>query len=128
MKRTARCCFGALQIEVSGDPTVVLACHFIECQRRTGSVFGVSAYFLRRQIKIANTGRTYVRAGLGGRKARTLFCPDCGSTVFWEIDLFPDHLGVAVGAFAMSVVAVTNDRSWTLNGRRPVAWRGRGVS
>jgi hypothetical protein len=27
------------------------------------------------------------------------FCPTCGTTVFWEADLRPDHIGVAVGAF-----------------------------
>ena len=28
-----------------------------------------------------------------------IFCPTCGTTVFWEADLRPDHVGVAVGAF-----------------------------
>jgi hypothetical protein len=27
------------------------------------------------------------------------FCPECGSTVYWEISVAPDILGVAVGAF-----------------------------
>jgi hypothetical protein len=27
------------------------------------------------------------------------FCPECGSTVYWEIAEAPDFLGVAVGAF-----------------------------
>lgn len=28
------------------------------------------------------------------------FCPDCGSTVFWEPRRMPDMIAVAVGAFA----------------------------
>ena len=28
------------------------------------------------------------------------FCPDCGSTIFWEPSRKPDMIGVAVGAFA----------------------------
>jgi hypothetical protein len=27
------------------------------------------------------------------------FCPECGSTLYWEIDDAPDFLGVAVGGF-----------------------------
>jgi hypothetical protein len=27
------------------------------------------------------------------------FCPECGSTVYWDISIAPDFLGVAVGAF-----------------------------
>jgi hypothetical protein len=34
-----------LRVEVSADPDAVVACHCGECQRRTGSVFGVGAYF-----------------------------------------------------------------------------------
>jgi hypothetical protein len=33
------------------------------------------------------------------RLVRMHFCPTCGTTVFWEADLRPDHIGVAVGAF-----------------------------
>jgi hypothetical protein len=27
------------------------------------------------------------------------FCPECGSTVYWDIDAAPDMLGVGVGGF-----------------------------
>jgi hypothetical protein len=27
------------------------------------------------------------------------FCPECGSTVYWDISAAPDVIGVAVGAF-----------------------------
>jgi hypothetical protein len=28
------------------------------------------------------------------------FCPECGSTVYWDIAIAPDFLGVGVGSFA----------------------------
>ena len=102
MTRKARCCCGALQVDVVGEPAFVAACHCVECQRRTGSVFGVGAYFLKPQLHITNIGKTYVRDGLDGRKARIQFCPNCGTSVFWEIELLPDHYGVAVGTFTDS--------------------------
>jgi hypothetical protein len=27
------------------------------------------------------------------------FCPECGSTVYWDISIAPDFVGAAVGAF-----------------------------
>jgi hypothetical protein len=30
----------------------------------------------------------------------TAFCPERGSTVYWEVELLPDRMGVAAGAFA----------------------------
>ena len=38
--------------------------------------------------------------GQEGRKLRMHFCPECGTTVYWEADRLPQHLGIAVGAFA----------------------------
>src|SRR5262249_19759243 len=42
---------------------------------------------------------TYVRDAPEGRKVRNHFLPTCGTTVFWEADLRPGLVGVAVGAF-----------------------------
>ena len=102
MTRTAHCCCGALRVEVSADPDAVVACHCGECQRRTGSVFGVGAYFKKDHVLAEGPYETYVRDAPEGRKVRNHFCPACGTTVFWEADLRPDHVGVAVGAFGDS--------------------------
>jgi hypothetical protein len=50
MTRTAHCCCGALRVEASADPDVVGVCHCGECQRRTGSVFGVVAFFKKEHV------------------------------------------------------------------------------
>ena len=99
MTRTAHCSCGVLRVEVSADPDAVVACHCGECQRRTGSVFGVGAYFKKEDVRAEGPSKIYVRDGQEGRKLRMHFCPTCGTTVFWEADLRPDNIGVAVGAF-----------------------------
>jgi len=99
MTKTAHRCCGALRVEVSADPDAVAACHCGECQRRTGSVFGVGAIFKREHVRSEGPSKIYVRDGQEGRKVKMHFCPTCGTTVFWEADLRPDHIGVAVGAF-----------------------------
>ena len=50
--RIAHCCRGSLRAEATGEPVLVAACHCIECQRRTGSPFGVSAYFPKGQVRV----------------------------------------------------------------------------
>ena len=47
-------------------------------------------------------GRTaeYVRIGDEGGHARFRFCPDCGSTVYWDHSGGEGFVAVTVGAFA----------------------------
>ena len=40
---------------------------------------------------------TYRSCDSGG--ATYHFCPECGSTVYWDISIAPDFVGVAVGGF-----------------------------
>jgi hypothetical protein len=63
MSRTAHCCCGALRAKVSGDPSLMVACHCEQCQRRTGMAFGVSAYFPADQVRI--TGQDLSRGRTG---------------------------------------------------------------
>ena len=100
MERTARCSCGLLRAAVYGEPTVVIACHCRECQRRTGSVFGVGAYYPAEQVAIEGASKAYRRDGQQGRKVTTHFCPECGTAVYWHADTLPGAVGIAVGAFA----------------------------
>jgi hypothetical protein len=100
MTGIAHCCCGSLRAETLAEPAVVLACHCTECQRRTGAPFGVSAYFAKEHVRTAGPSKIYVRDGQQGRKLRFHFCPDCGTTVYWNADARPDDIGVALGAFA----------------------------
>ena len=99
MTRIAQCSCGSLRVGTTGDPIVVL-CHCRECQRRTGAPFGVGAYFKKEQVQPSGNEKIYERGSDSGRKLRMHFCPECGTTVYWEAQLRPDHYGVAVGAFA----------------------------
>ncbi len=45
MTKVAQCNCGALKAEVPDGPLAVVACHCTDCQRRTGSVMGVGAYY-----------------------------------------------------------------------------------
>ena len=99
--REAHCCCGQLRLTCEGDPVRIAICHCIDCQRRTGSVFGATARFPRAQVtKIEGRSTTFNRVADSGNGITFHFCPDCGTTVYWEPARFPDTIAVAVGAFA----------------------------
>jgi hypothetical protein len=86
-------------VEADGDPAVVSLCNCIECQRRTGSPFGVGAYYEVAQLRLSGAATVYERE-VEGRKLSFHFCPRCGSTVYWQAANHPGRYGIAVGAFA----------------------------
>ena len=75
-------------------------CHCLACQRRTGSAFGAQARFPRGQIRVEGRHTDYVRVSDEGEERTFHFCPECGSTVFYELPSAPDVYAVPLGAFA----------------------------
>ena len=101
MKRTATCACEQLRVTCEGDPDRISICSCTQCQRRTGSVYGVGAYFSRDKITgIEGEATVYRRMSEMGRWLDIRFCPRCGTSVYWEAEFLPGMIGVAVGAFA----------------------------
>ena len=98
--RLATCACRQLNVSCAGDPTSVSLCHCLECQRRTGSSFGIAAFFPRENVTATGKTKTFTRRSDSGHSVTFHFCPDCGATVFWEPDRKPEAIGVAVGSFA----------------------------
>jgi hypothetical protein len=96
----ARCVCGAVAISLPGPSGLVVACHCIDCQRRTGAPFGIGAFYPVEVVTTSGTPKEFVRAAASGGKVRSYFCPDCGSTVYWKADKLPGMIGVAVGTIA----------------------------
>ena len=99
MTRTATCQCRAFRAVVEGEPDLVGACHCEACQRRTGAPFAVNAYFRKDSVLLEGDYRTFTRTIPEGRSIVNHFCPSCGSTLCWTMDLRPGHYGIAVGAF-----------------------------
>jgi len=98
--RAAVCSCAILSISVEGEPGFLGACSCRACQKATGSVFSMSAYFPRSAVAaIAGEHRLYRRQSDGGRWLDFHFCPTCASTVFWYAEFDPDSIGIAVGNF-----------------------------
>ena len=100
MDRTASCVCGSLRIACAGEPAKVSLCHCLACQKRTGSTYGIAAFFSRDDALVEGPSKSYTRQSDSGFPVTFHFCPECGSTVFWEPQRTPERIAVAVGAFA----------------------------
>ena len=97
--RQATCQCGQLRVTTVGDPDLVMACNCLACQRRTGSPFGVGAYFRKEVARTEGEPRIHTRVADSGLDVAIRFCPECGTSVYWTAEIRPEHVGVAVGCF-----------------------------
>ena len=94
----AKCLCGALSLKLRETSKLIVACHCLACQRRTGSPFGLGVFHAIDTVEITRTATEFIHVGDSGRKVRCYSCPTCGSTVYWKPDVLPSLIGVAVGA------------------------------
>jgi hypothetical protein len=94
----ASCHCGNLSATIDdGARAMVVACHCIACQKRSGSPFGTMAYFPRDALTIRGEATEYARPTDEGTTFTTGFCPSCGSTVYGRASNHPEIVGITVG-------------------------------
>ncbi len=100
--RQAACHCGQLRVEATGEPLAVQICNCLDCQRRTGSAFGLQAGFEKEQVQITGRFSDFSRiSDEADRKEHVFhFCPDCGTQVFYTEPDEPDLVVVSAGCFA----------------------------
>jgi hypothetical protein len=106
----ARCSCGAVTLTLPEPSKLVVACHCLDCQRRTGAPFGVGAFYQVDVVAISGTPKEFTRDAASGGKVHSYFCPNCGSTIYWRADNLPSLIGVAVGAFADPITRAPSDQ------------------
>lgn len=97
--RTAECSCGQVSLCCSGEPQRTAICHCFECQKRTGSVFGVQARFNKEQVTFIGDLVSYTRIAESGNQVTYQFCPKCGTTMLLTLTAVPDALVIPVGVF-----------------------------
>ncbi len=94
---TSQCSCGKLKLALPAEPEMVVVCHCTACQRRTGSAFGVGAFYHREAVSVWGSAKEFRRPADSGGFVRSYFCTDCGSTVYWLAERLPSMMAVAVG-------------------------------
>ncbi len=95
----ASCQCGQLSAETTGDePAMTIICHCSDCQKRSGSPFGMMAYFPASAVTVSGQAQEYSRPTDSGATFTTGFCPQCGTTLYGRTSRIPEIVGLTVGA------------------------------
>lgn len=114
IERQAACACGALKVTFRGEPMKVSSCCCQQCQRRTGSFYGVTVFFEEGQMAAREGAESlFRRTGESGKPLDFRFCPSCGSTVWWTAGARPGRVMVAGGAFADANLPAPERIIWT---------------
>ena len=92
-----RCQCGAVEYEFTGSPRTVQACHCSECQKRSGSAFGLTVVVGKESFVLNGEVSTYVRISDSGQSVTSHFCPNCGNPIYGELERFPDIVAIRPG-------------------------------
>ena len=107
--REGGCQCGAVRYRVEGEPLSLGVCHCTECQRQSGSAFGMSLILPKGALRLlSGEPKTFTRACDSGGSLDCVFCPKCGTRIY--------HEG-SFDEFAVSLKPGTlDDRSWLAPG------------
>lgn len=97
--RTADCSCGQVNLVCKSEPLRTAVCHCFECQKRTGSVFGVQARFNKQDVAVNGDLVDYTRVAESGNEVTYSFCPRCSTTMLLRLSAAPDHIVVPIGVF-----------------------------
>jgi hypothetical protein len=100
MKLVGNCQCARVTVTLARQPVVVNMCHCANCQRRSGSPFGMAVWLTEADVAITGPVRVYVSQSDKGRTVTNRFCPDCGSTIAFAVEINPGMVAVPAGLFA----------------------------
>lgn len=100
MNREGQCLCGAVRVELATDPSAVNMCHCVDCQRRSGSPFGMALWLLEADVAIMGDTREFAHDSDKGRTLVNRFCPTCGSAICFTAALNPGLIAIPAGLFA----------------------------
>jgi len=99
------CVCGATRYRLTAEPLTLYACHCTDCQKRSGSAFGLSMWVPRGAIEITQGEPAALASRLGvGRAWRTRACAQCATRLWSEPGKYPE--------FAVMRPGTLDDTSW----------------
>jgi hypothetical protein len=75
-------------------------CHCADCQRRSGSPFGMAVWLTEADVTITGETREFAHDSDKGRTLVNRFCPNCGSTICFTAAINPGLIAIPAGLFA----------------------------
>jgi hypothetical protein len=102
IRGSCRC--GKVTYSSSADPVFTGVCHCVNCQKSSGSAFGVVVAVPAASLTITGTTTRFSDAGDSGSPTHREFCPACGSTIAQSADV--------MAGITMLPAGTLDDASW----------------
>lgn len=81
------CQCGSVSYRVEGEPLGLAVCHCTECQRQSGSAFGMSLAVPSGAFKLrSGMLKTFEVICASGRIKTCAFCPECGTRIYHQTE------------------------------------------
>jgi hypothetical protein len=80
------------------------ACHCKECQRQSGSPFGMAMPVKKDSLTVTGLTKQFTRVADGGNEVTGVFCPECGVRVYHVLKSVPEVVSLKPGTL--------DDTSW----------------
>ncbi len=102
---TGGCQCGEVRYEVVGLPRRLVVCHCTDCQRQSGSAFGMTLVVNEADFRLTQgEPKTFASKSAAGRAKRGAFCPQCGTRIYHKSEARPGRVSVKPGTL--------DDTSW----------------
>ncbi len=83
-ERQGGCQCGRVRYRITAEPLLLVACHCKECQRQSGSAFGMSLLVQQAGFVVEGELKMFERSSDSGRPLRCFFCPECGTRIYHQ--------------------------------------------
>jgi hypothetical protein len=104
-KLTGGCQCGTIRYEITGTPNALVVCHCTDCQRQSGSAFGMTLPVNEVDFRMTKGEvKTYASTSAAGRGKLGAFCPDCGTRIYHKPEWRKGTVSVKPGTL--------DDTSW----------------
>lgn len=80
---TGACQCRDVRYSIAGDPVRLNVCHCRDCQRQSGSAFGMSLVIAPESFRLESGSlKQFVTTSDSGRQKTCAFCPHCGVRIY----------------------------------------------
>ncbi|MCZ6645012.1 MAG: GFA family protein [SAR324 cluster bacterium] len=110
------CQCGAIRYELMGAALQVIACHCTDCQRQSGSAFGMTMVVAEADFRLTHGKvNTFTLKSDAGRTKLGGFCPQCGTRMYNKTDWRPGMIAVKPGTLDETGSLQPQIHLWTRN-------------
>lgn len=106
------CQCGAVRYRIEGKPLDLVVCHCTECQRQSGSAFGMSLAIPAASFRLTKgVLKSFAVRCDSGRTKTCMFCPDCGTRIYHQTN--PLGMSVKAGTLDDTANLAPTAHYWT---------------